>query len=663
MKVLARRSAAALLAGSVVVAGTLAGIGSAAAFSVTSVASVSGGSNELLSAGVAAQPIGGLTIAFADNGTSHVWSVGDTITVQLWDATANAPLSNTTANTFQSASFSALPSLSVTNSVNSTYYTLALAKGPTSSVNDEFVLTFAKDAPLDTNTTKFSFSNVKVTLGSRVAAGHQLQFKLTASNGTPFTGASSSASVGIGIVPATTMTVSSRATGGPSTAGVSLGTVTVKDITGAAVNNGDEIDLTLTGGFFSSAGTAGGTLPTSTTPTIVTVTKTSDTVKVTAKKTSSVGDTLTLSGAKIVLPAAAGEVYLVATDKTTSTIIGAVGVATVVSQTRVGGTDRYATAAALFDLRFSGATSVVLTSGANYPDALSAIYLAGQLSTGVLTTDPNTLPASTRGELLTRGIKTVYIVGGPKAVSDQVAAQIAAMHVSNNSSSPLIAVVRIAGADRYETNQRVDTRSPAGATTAIVATGENFADALAVGPAVYKTGYPLILTPGQSLSSSAKATIQALGITHVVIAGGTSAVSAAVESALVAAGVTVDYRIAGADRTDTAGQVAAWETTGLAGYDIYPALGSLGLTGTGTINVARGDNFADALAAGSVAGFDESVIVLTADPSTLGAGIPAYFTGRAGQATTLRALGQTSALSATTMNAAAASLTQPLKLS
>jgi hypothetical protein len=87
------------------------------------------------------------------------------------------------------------------------------------------------------------------------------------------------------------------------------------------------------------------------------------------------------------------------------------------------------------------------------------------------------------------------------------------------------------------------------------------------------------------------------------------------------------------------------------------------LTGTGTINVARGDNFADALAAGSVAGFDESVIVLTADPSTLGAGIPSYFAGRAGQASTLRALGQTSALSATTMNAAAASLTQPLKLS
>jgi len=663
MKAISRLSVVTLLVGSTAVVAAVVGVGNAAAFSVSNVASVGGGSNQLLVAGTVGQPIGGLTLEFTDNAVSHGWSAGDTITVQLWDATANAPLSNTSLNAFRSASFTGLPVVSSTNSIGTTYYSVALAKGATSSVNDEFVLTFKKDAPLDTKTTTFSFSGLNVSLGSRIPAGHPIQLKVTANNGTPFAGAANTATVGIGIIPAMSLTVSGRTTGAPGTVGLSFGSLTVRDTAGGAVNIGDEINLTLTGGFFSNAGTASGDLPASTTPSVVTVNNASDTLKVTAKKTSTVGDTLTVSGAKIVLPASAGEVYLVAKDKTTSMVLGAVGVASVVKQTRIGGVDRYATACQLFDLHFSGASSVVLASGTNYPDALSAIYLAGQLSTGVLTTDPNSLSTATKTELLTRAIKTVYIVGGSKAVSDVVASQISAMHVGNNASAPLINVVRVAGPDRYETNRLVDTRAPAGATTAVVATGENFADALAVGPAVYRAAYPLVLTASKSLSPSALSTINALGIKHVIIVGGTSAVSSAVETALGQAGVNVDYRIAGVDRTDTAAQVAAWETDGLAGHDMYPALGSVGFSGTGTINAARGDNFADALAAGAVAGFEQSVIVLTTNPTTVGAGIPTYFAGRAGQTSTLRALGQTSALSATTMNAAAIALTQPLNLS
>ncbi len=102
-------------------------------------------------------------------------------------------------------------------------------------------------------------------------------------------------------------------------------------------------------------------------------------------------------------------------------------------------------------------------------------------------------------------------------------------------------------------------------TTAVIATGLNFADALAVGPAITATGDPLILTSGSSLSTSAMSTIGNLGIKHAIIIGGTSAVSSALESALTAAGVTVSYRIAGADRTQTAASVATWETAGLPG--------------------------------------------------------------------------------------------------
>jgi putative cell wall-binding protein len=651
--------AAALVAGTVAVA---LATPAAYAFSVSASATASGGAAVLLAAGGPAQPISGLTISFTDSAVAHVWSSGDTLTVQLWDGTTGAALSNTSVDAFEGAAFSAFPTVATSN-VDVTYYGVALAKSAGSSVNDEVVLTFTRDAPEDTHASQFSFSGLKINLGTRIPAGHHLQLRVHASSGTPFAGGTATAFIPVGVVPATSTTVSSVATGAPSAGAVAIGTLAIRDVTGGAVNAADEIDLTLTGGFFSVPGTASGSIPASPAPTIITVSSLSDTVKVTATKTSVVGDTLTLAGARITLPSSPREAYIIVTDHTTSTVLGAVGVATAVGQERVGGSDRYFTASRLFDLAFTSATSVVLTSGANYPDALSAIHLAGQLSTGVLTTDPAALPSATRTELLTHPFSTVYIVGGPSAVSANVAAQIASLHVANNPSSPLIMVVRIAGSDRYATNNRADTFSASGVGAfAVIATGENFADALAVGPAVYKTGEPLILTPSASLSTSAKATIAALHITHVVIVGGTSAVSAQVETQLAAVGVTVDYRIAGAERTATAAQIAAWESDGLVGHDIYPPLASLAFSGSGVIYVARGDGFADALAAAPVAGDQQSVIVLTSNPTTVGPGVPAYFAGRSTATSTIRAVGQVNAMSATTVNLAAASLTQPLVL-
>jgi putative cell wall-binding protein len=451
------------------------------------------------------------------------------------------------------------------------------------------------------------------------------------------------------------------ATGSPATTGVALGPVTFS-FAGGEVANGDEIDLTLDyGATFTTAGTVSGTIAAAGAPTITSVTTTGDTVKTTAVKKSSPGDILTLTGAAMTLPATDGEVYLAASDKTSSTFLGDVGVATVVSQTRVGGSDRYSTATQLFDPQFSFATSVVLASGVNYPDALSAGYLAKQLNTGVLTTDPASLSNKTKEELVAHGIATVYLIGGTAAVSQNVQNQVEALHVGNDSASPLLAVVRIAGSDRFATNNLVDTyQTLAASTTAIVATGSNFADALAVGPAIYETGDPLILTSGSTLSTSANATIAHLGIKNAIIVGGTSAVSSALATALAAAGVTVTYRIAGADRTETAADIAAWETSGLPAAGAYGALSSLGFTDTGLVSVARGDTFADALVAGPVAGAEQHVIVLIANPNTVGAGIGQYLAGRGGTVTTLQALGQVGAVSAAALNAAAETLTKPL---
>jgi putative cell wall-binding protein len=634
----------------------------AQAFGVPSAASLIAGVQETFSAGVTAQPANDVTVNFADNATTSVWSSGDRLTFQLWDSTINGPLSNTASNTLHTANFVGQPEVSATNGVTSSSYAVGLAQSATSPVDDEFTLTFDQDAPKDTQVGSFIISGLSISLGSQAPLGRVVSLEATSNNGTPFAGASATALAPLGTIPSATVSNSQVVTGAPGATGVSLGNVVLTDTAGGAVSNGDEIDMTLAyGAYFTTAGTVGGSLVPLGSPTIVTVTSSSDTVETTVTKTSVAGDTVTYGGAKVTLPSTYGEVYLAISDKTKGSFLGAVGVATVATQTRIGGADRYATATALFDPQFSSSTSVVLTSGENYPDALSAGYLAKQLNTGVLTTDAGSLSPETRQELVAHYISTVYLVGGTAAVSQNVQNQVTALHVNNTPTNPLITVVRIAGGDRFATNSMVDTyHLPSVSTTAIVATGDNFADALAVGPAIYQTGDPLILTDGQALSPSATTTITDLGIHSVIIVGGTNAVSTAVESALTADGVAVKYRIAGADRTQTAADLATWETTGLAAVGSYAALGGLGFSDVGLVSVARGDNFADALSAGPVAGAEQHVILLAADPNTVGPGIGQFLAGRAGTVTTLQALGLSGAITVATLNAAAETLTKAL---
>jgi putative cell wall-binding protein len=101
--------------------------------------------------------------------------------------------------------------------------------------------------------------------------------------------------------------------------------------------------------------------------------------------------------------------------------------------TRIGGADRYETAALLylyvlsFDTPQPGVTfGVVITDGTNFPDALSAAPFAGQMPGLTLLVRPNTvpLPAPTLSALVNYSeyINRVVAVGGRAAVSDAVLA-------------------------------------------------------------------------------------------------------------------------------------------------------------------------------------------------------------------------------------------------
>jgi putative cell wall-binding protein len=311
-----------------------------------------------------------------------------------------------------------------------------------------------------------------------------------------------------------------------------------------------------------------------------------------------------------------------------------------VTAIRLAGSTRFATAGVIASAGFSSGTpTVVLASGLNYPDALAASYLGGRLHSPVLLTTTATLDPSTLSSIRSLGGTGVEIVGGTAAVSQ---------NVTNQLKTDGFIVDRIAGSNRFATASAVGqlgTSPFVGSLgtygrTAIVASGVNFPDALAGSAMAYSNSFPILLTQVGYLPAVTATALSNLHIAHVLLLGGTSAVSPAVETTLVNDGMTVQ-RIAGNDRTQTATDIAAVET------------GQLGFSTT-NVDLARGDTYPDALTGGAYSGeaIVKSPILLADSPFNLGSYTTAYLKANASTIATIHIFGGTSAITTTTSNAA-----------
>jgi putative cell wall-binding protein len=168
---------------------------------------------------------------------------------------------------------------------------------------------------------------------------------------------------------------------------------------------------------------------------------------------------------------------------------------------RVAGEDRYATAAAVAAELGAEAGEAIVASGERFPDALAAGPLAGGSDAPILLTRRDQLPAATSAALADLGMQRTTVVGGPAAVSGAVEGQ-------------LPSATRVAGADRYATAAAVaaeGVRRGLDLEQVGVATGADFPDALAAGPALL-AGYggapglgPLLLVDGRRSDGGAAA--------------------------------------------------------------------------------------------------------------------------------------------------------------
>ena len=222
---------------------------------------------------------------------------------------------------------------------------------------------------------------------------------------------------------------------------------------------------------------------------------------------------------------------------------------------RLTGSDRYAASVAASRAAFPTGTHpdvVYLVSGTSPWDSLSASPAAVRGGGGVLLTRGDGIPSSTAAELRRLAPASIVLVGPTTTLSSTVESQAA-------SYAP--AVTRVAGTSRYGTSRSLVRRAfEAGSVTrAWVTTGRVWTDGIAAGAAAAVNREPLLTVDGSagSLPASTVTLLRDLGVTSVVVVGGTTAVSPGIESQLDGIlGSSSVTRVAGADQYSLSARVS-----------------------------------------------------------------------------------------------------------
>ncbi|PFG38697.1 putative cell wall binding repeat protein [Georgenia soli] len=261
---------------------------------------------------------------------------------------------------------------------------------------------------------------------------------------------------------------------------------------------------------------------------------------------------------------------------------------------RIGGANRFETAAQMSRARFGSAGTVVLVRYDDFADTLAAAPLASRLDAPILYTTPSALPSQTEAEIKRLGARKVVIVGGTGAVSSGVESAL---------RSRGLGVSRLGGADRYATAAAVATRVASvdgrNGQPVFLVTGLDFPDGLSAAPPATFTGGVVLLTQGTGMPAATRQQISRTRPSAVYTVGGPA------QKAATAAGVRPRAAFTGDDRYETAVLVAdRWFGSPENAY------------------LANGLTFADALVAAPAAGRERAPIVLTRtdplDPTTHG---------------------------------------------
>lgn len=260
---------------------------------------------------------------------------------------------------------------------------------------------------------------------------------------------------------------------------------------------------------------------------------------------------------------------------------------------RIFGSDRYQTSLEVSWTGWEdgGAETVVVATGADFPDALAATPLASFHLAPLLLTKKDSLPAGFADELKRLGAKNVILIGGTGAVSEKVENEIAKLD---------IIVDRISGKSRYETAVKIAEELGMD-DSLFVTTGANFADSLSISPAAGYIEEPILLVPASGTVPAVVADyIKANQPEFPFIIGGEKAVAPSVEALFT----EEPMRLAGVSRYDTNKAINDF----MYENELFDE--------TAEIYIATGTNFPDALSGSALASLYPDPLVLTAPTPT-----------------------------------------------
>lgn len=183
------------------------------------------------------------------------------------------------------------------------------------------------------------------------------------------------------------------------------------------------------------------------------------------------------------------------------------------------GADRYATNAEIIK-EFKDADTCIIASGENFADSLSIGAFATKNGYPIVLVQKDKIDDVTKQALKDSKIKKCYIVGGENSVSKSLEKEL-----------PQV-IERIAGNDRYETSLKIADKFYKDAQGAYLASGEVFADSLAINPIAAKFDVPLILTPKDKLPQKTQEYLENSKIVQIAIIGGEKTVSEQIQQEL-----------------------------------------------------------------------------------------------------------------------------------
>ena len=238
--------------------------------------------------------------------------------------------------------------------------------------------------------------------------------------------------------------------------------------------------------------------------------------------------------------------------------------------TRISGKDRIATSVEISKSAYSTSENVVLASGFNFADALSAGQLASALNAPLLLSSQYKLDSQTKNEINRLKAKKVFVVGGDNAISKT--------GVDTTLKSEKIDVTRLEGQDRYSTSQKVmeKTKEIINPEYLLIASGKNFPDALAATGFFVNHKSVMVLSDGVTYPES--------NLKEIAIGG---------KNQLPLKGFT-GRRVSGKDRYETALEIA-----------------KLSFDKNNNAILASGQVFADSLSAVSLTKKHNAPIILT----------------------------------------------------